>query len=91
MRHADNELYACLHHRLQGNFGLYFVEGACNAPVRLAYRRLVKESEVDAAGLCFMHKPRSGRLHDNRKAQISSRLLGLLSARRELRIRSGMP
>ena len=54
--------------------------------VRRAYGRLVGESEADSAGLSFVHKPRPGRLHDDRKAEITSHVLGLLSVCRELRV-----
>src|SRR5215207_3053274 len=45
---------------------LCFVERAGDGQVRLAYGRLVRESELDASQLPLVYKSGTSRLHDNR-------------------------
>ena len=83
MRHASDQLHAGRHHPLQRDLWLGFVQRACDGQVRLAYGRLVGESELDASKLPLVYKSGTSRLHDNRETQLPSRLFCTVNAGRQ--------
>ena len=73
VRHADDQLHAGLHHRLQGNLEALLRQASLRW---LRYAARTADSSESPRrtppSLSFVHEPRPGRLHDDRKAELPS-------------------